>query len=290
MLIVNPSSGGGRGVDSCCRGRGGARRAAWSSATSSPPASSTASTRPRTAARGGRDPVVMSGDGLIGQVGGALAGDGRRHGDHPRRARQRPRPRARDPQRDRRRPWPSWPPAPRREIDVGEVNGRRFLCIASMGFDSDANRHRQRDQARQGEPRLRLRGAADARGLEARDLHGALRRVGEPSRFSGYSVAAANSRAFGGGMFIAPDAELDDGQLRRRHRSGEVGKMRFLANLPKVFKGTHVEEEEVDGPARGDGRGQRRPPLRGLRRRRAPDRPAREAADPPRRAAGDRAA
>ncbi len=27
-----------------------------------------------------------------------------------------------------------------REIDVGEVNGRRFLCIASMGFDSEANR------------------------------------------------------------------------------------------------------------------------------------------------------
>ena len=31
--------------------------------------------------------------------------------------------------------------------------------------------------------------------------------------FTGYSVAAANSRAYGGGMFIAPDAELDDGML-----------------------------------------------------------------------------
>ena len=27
-----------------------------------------------------------------------------------------------------------------REIDVGEANGRRFLGIASVGFDSDANR------------------------------------------------------------------------------------------------------------------------------------------------------
>ena len=31
--------------------------------------------------------------------------------------------------------------------------------------------------------------------------------------FSGYSVAVANSQAYGGGMFIAPDAELDDGLL-----------------------------------------------------------------------------
>ena len=32
------------------------------------------------------------------------------------------------------------------------------------------------------------------------------------------SVAVANGRYFGGGMFIAPEAELDDGQLDRAHR------------------------------------------------------------------------
>ena len=41
-------------------------------------------------------------------------------------------------------------------------------------------------------------------------------------------------------MFIAPDAELDDGKLDVVWVS-EVGKLRFLANLPKVFKGRHVE-------------------------------------------------
>ena len=35
----------------------------------------------------------------------------------------------------------------------------------------------------------------------------------EPFGFAGYSVAVANSKAFGGGMFVAPDAELDDGLL-----------------------------------------------------------------------------
>ena len=45
-------------------------------------------------------------------------------------------------------------------------------------------------------------------------------------------------------MFIAPDAELDDGEFDVV-TVGEVGKLRFLGNLPKVFKGTHVEQDEV---------------------------------------------
>ena len=36
---------------------------------------------------------------------------------------------------------------------------------------------------------------------------------GEPRSVTGYTVAAANSKAYGGGMFIAPDASLEDGLL-----------------------------------------------------------------------------
>ena len=42
-------------------------------------------------------------------------------------------------------------------------------------------------------------------------------------------------------MFIAPDAELDDGEFDVV-TIAEVGKLRFLGNLPKVFKGTHVAQ------------------------------------------------
>ncbi len=45
-------------------------------------------------------------------------------------------------------------------------------------------------------------------------------------------------------MFIAPDAELDDGEFDIV-AVGEAGKLRSLASMPKVFKGTHVEEEWV---------------------------------------------
>ena len=45
-------------------------------------------------------------------------------------------------------------------------------------------------------------------------------------------------------MFLAPDAQLDDGLLDVVC-VGEVGKLRYLANLPKVFKGSHVDGEGV---------------------------------------------
>ncbi|MDP9277165.1 MAG: diacylglycerol kinase family lipid kinase, partial [Actinomycetota bacterium] len=70
-------------------------------------------------------------------------------------------------------------------------------------------------------------------------------RIGEENmRFSGWSVAAANSSTFGGGMRVAPDASLDDGEFDIV-MIGETGKLRYLSNLPKVFKGTHVDNEEV---------------------------------------------
>ena len=68
--------------------------------------------------------------------------------------------------------------------------------------------------------------------------------AGEPIEFDGYSVAVGNSRAFGGGMFIAPHAELDDGLLDVITVSN-VGKLRYLRGLPKAFKGTHLENDEV---------------------------------------------
>jgi diacylglycerol kinase family enzyme len=45
-------------------------------------------------------------------------------------------------------------------------------------------------------------------------------------------------------MFIAPDAQLDDGMLDVVWIA-QVAKLRFLANLPKVFKGSHVANDEV---------------------------------------------
>ncbi len=68
---------------------------------------------------------------------------------------------------------------------------------------------------------------------------------GQRHAFTGYSVGAANSKAYGGGMYAAPDALLDDGLLDVPYCE-QISKLRFLTTiLPKVFKGTHVHEPSV---------------------------------------------
>ncbi len=133
-----------------------------------------------------------------------------------------------------------------RPVDLGVVgegdgptDGHAFVGIASAGFDSEANRIANEAPAWLG-------------GLVY--AYGALRALfswrparfeiellpsGERHTFTGYTIAAANSRAYGGGMFLAPEAMLDDGLLEIVVTE-DVSKLNFLANLPKVFNGTHV--------------------------------------------------
>jgi len=241
-LIVNPSSGGGRGEEllpSVERELDQRHLVFRTVITQSLEHGIQEALR---AADAGEIPVVLSGDGLIGQVGGALARSGTPMGIIPG---------GRGNDLARVLGIPSEAAGAvevlaqghRREIDVGEVNGERFLCIASTGFDSDANGLANRTRLVRGNlvyAYAALRTLAGWRPASFTiTLDGA-----ERVQHSGYSVAVANSKAYGGGMFMAPDAELDDG-LFDVVLTGRVSKFRFLANLPKVFRGTHVHEDEV---------------------------------------------
>jgi YegS/Rv2252/BmrU family lipid kinase len=200
-------------------------------------------TEARRAAESGEVPVVMSGDGLVGQIGGALAETDAAMGILPG---------GRGNDLARVIGIPSDPAGAvavlaqgqERRIDVGVVNGRRFLCVASCGFDSDANRIA--NEARLVKGNLVYAYAAIRALIAWRPARFTVSLDdGEPIEFEGYSVAAGNSRAFGGGMFVAPHAELDDGQLDVITVS-DVSKWRYVKGLPKAFKGTHLENPEVD--------------------------------------------
>jgi YegS/Rv2252/BmrU family lipid kinase len=193
------------------------------------------------AVEAGEIPVVVSGDGLIGAVGGAMAGSETPLGIVPG---------GRGNDLARVLGIPDDPAGAvavlaageTRRIDVGEANGKRFLGIVSVGFDSEANRLANETSFMRGN--LVYAYAALRTLLTWKPGRFTLRVGDERVRFTGYSVSVANSRAFGGGMYIAPGAELDDGEFDIV-TVGEVGKLRFVSNLPKVFKGTHVDEEEV---------------------------------------------
>jgi YegS/Rv2252/BmrU family lipid kinase len=241
LLLVNPSAGGGRAAKLLPQLGGALRARSLDHRLVLTTSLQHGCEEARKAATAGEIPVVMSGDGLIGQIGGVLAG-----GDVP----MGVIPGGRGNDLARVLGIPTEIPAavdllavgPTRAIDVGEVNGRRFLGVASCGFDSEANRIANQTRVVKGNlvylySALRALAAWKPARFE-------LALDGDPRSFSGYSVAAANSKAFGGGMFIAPDAELDDGKLDVVWIS-EIAKLRYLANLPKVFKGRHVDNEEV---------------------------------------------
>jgi YegS/Rv2252/BmrU family lipid kinase len=133
--------------------------------------------------------------------------------------------------------------APRR-MDVGEVGGRAFVGIASVGFDSDANRIANEAPARLGNLVYAYGALRAMWSWRPVSFQVDLRPSGERVSFTGYSVATANSRAFGGGMYLAPDALLDDGLLDVVLIEA-VAKTRYLWNLPKAFKGAHVRLPNV---------------------------------------------
>jgi diacylglycerol kinase family enzyme len=163
-----------------------------------------------------------------------------------------------------------------RALDLGEVvshtgtplgaqaRGPAFVGIASVGFDSEANRIANEAPPwlgglvyaygalrallswRPARFEIELTGSvssASGRQIspEAPTRDGPV----ESHKFMAYTVGACNSRTYGGGMRAAPDALLDDGLLDVVVLES-VSKLRFLTRiLPKVFSGTHVREPDV---------------------------------------------
>ncbi|PIU55023.1 MAG: diacylglycerol kinase, partial [Chloroflexi bacterium CG07_land_8_20_14_0_80_51_10] len=58
------------------------------------------------------------------------------------------------------------------------------------------------------------------------------------------SVVIANGGFFGGGMHVAPDADLHDG-LFDIMVVGDIGKLELLRAFPRIYRGTHVTHPKV---------------------------------------------
>ena len=237
LLLVNPSAGAGRagearaGIERELAAAGIEYRTVLTEGVEHGVAQALAG------AQAGEIPVVVSGDGLIGQVGGALAGSQTPLGIIPG---------GRGNDLARVLGIPTEPAGAvailargeSRAIDVGEANGRRFLGIASCGFDSDANRIANEAKLVRGN--LVYAYAALRALISWKPAIFTLELDGEAAEATGYTVAVCNSKAYGGGMYAAPDAELDDGVFDIGV-TGNVGKLRFLRGVMQLFKGEHLE-------------------------------------------------
>jgi YegS/Rv2252/BmrU family lipid kinase len=236
-LFVNPASAGGRAVSALPEIQAELTHLGVEHRVVDTRGVEHAIEEARAAAERGETVVAVGGDGLVGCMAGALRGaigplaiipSGR--GNDFARVLKIP-----DEPREAARVAVD---GVERTLDLGLANGRPFVGIASLGFDSDANRIAN-------EAKL-VRGNLVYLYAAIRALIGwkhAKFRVtvdGEAYETTGYSVAIGNSKAYGGGMFVFPHAELDDGLLDVLTIS-KHSKLKWLSEVPKVFKGTHVD-------------------------------------------------
>jgi YegS/Rv2252/BmrU family lipid kinase len=129
-----------------------------------------------------------------------------------------------------------------KRVDLADAGGTTFLGILSAGIDSDVSRIAL-------ETRLKLGTFVYTYGVlraitSWRTASWELTVDGESAGFDGYSVAVCNSGVFGGGMFLAPDAKLDDGLLDVVTIAAN-SRLRYLRGLPRVFKGTHFQDPAI---------------------------------------------
>lgn len=129
-----------------------------------------------------------------------------------------------------------------RRVDLGRVAGRWYCCVASAGFDAEANRWANTVTRLHG---TTLYVAAVLRTLVTyRPRPFRLTVDGTARDVEAWLVAVANAPTYGGGMRIAPEARLDDGLLDLTV-VGPVGRLDFLRTFPRVFRGTHVRHPLV---------------------------------------------
>ncbi len=241
-LIVNPSAAGGRtsrrlaAVRVALRSHGLEHRIDWTRSLEH------ARELALGAAAAGEVAVPFGGDGLIGAVAGALKHSDALIGVLPG-GRGNDLARVLGIPRDPVEACQVLAYGTPRALDLGQVGERTFVGIASCGFDSVANRIANETRLVRGNL-VYAYGALRALAAWRPATFTLILDGGEPLTLTGFTVAAANSKAYGGGMFLAPDASLEDGLLDVVTIS-DMPKLRVLRLLPTVFSGSHVRQPTV---------------------------------------------
>ena len=241
-LLVNPAAAGGKALAAVEPATKELRRLGTPFRVIETSSGEHAKREARAAVANGETPVGIGGDGLVGTLAGAVCGTDAALGIIPAG-------RGNDFARVLEIPTDPCEAANVAAtgdtwlLDVGEVDGKSFVGIASVGFDSDANRIA--NEAKLVKGNLVYAYAALKALAKWKPAHFRVTVDGEPHEVTGFSVGVCNSKAYGGGMYAAPQAVLDDGLLDVI-LGGETSKRHFLfRTLPGVFKGTHLEDPSI---------------------------------------------
>ncbi|MFT3901518.1 MAG: YegS/Rv2252/BmrU family lipid kinase [Gordonia sp. (in: high G+C Gram-positive bacteria)] len=128
--------------------------------------------------------------------------------------------------------------------DTGETT--LFVTVAATGFDADVTKRAVTMRWPRGQSRYLVAALAEVASLTTRRF---TVRVDGETLADGEVLftAIGNTRSYGGGMLITPDADVHDGRLDVTVATKDpgVGRATLLRLLPTVFSGKHVEHELV---------------------------------------------
>ena len=133
-----------------------------------------------------------------------------------------------------------------RRIDAGTIRHGElttwFGCVVSAGFDATVNERANLMSRPRGRSRYIVALLRELATLKARRYR--IHADGRVLEVEAMLVSVANNRSLGGGMRIAPDADLADGRLDL-FIVERMSRLRFLRMFPKVFRGEHTTLPEV---------------------------------------------
>jgi len=241
-LLVNPAAAGGKALAAVAPARARLESLNADFRVIETSSGEHAKKEARAAGHQGETPVAIGGDGLVGTLAGAVCGTDAELGIIPA---GRGNDFARvlgiptDPAEAARTVYEG----ESKRLDVGEVDGKSFVGVASVGFDSVANRIANEAKLVRGNLVYAYAALKALAGWKAARFEVVI--DGEHHEVTGYSVGVCNSKAYGGGMIPAPQAVLDDGELDVV-LCADITKLHFLRTvLPKLFKGTLPEEPNI---------------------------------------------
>jgi diacylglycerol kinase (ATP) len=118
-----------------------------------------------------------------------------------------------------------------------------FFGTASAGFDALCNQRANEMSWPKGQRRYDIAMVLEL--AKFKPIHYEATIDGEHRSFDAMLCAVANGPAFGGGMYIAPDAKVDDGFLDL-FIVHAMSRLELLKVFPKVYSGGHVTHPAVE--------------------------------------------
>ncbi|TSE00173.1 diacylglycerol kinase [Skermania sp. ID1734] len=129
-----------------------------------------------------------------------------------------------------------------RAIDLGRAGDRWFATVLASGFDSKVTDRANSMSWPRGRMRYNVAILAELGALRAIPYR--LEIDGREIELDATMVSIGNTRSYGGGMLVCPDADPADGRLDVTV-VGATSLVRLVRLMPTIYKGTHVHLDGV---------------------------------------------